>query len=49
MSLWPAITAKTLLLLAMLVAVVALKLLPAADLRKLVSSLIGRLRPSSGK
>ena len=49
MSLWPAITAKALLLLAMLVAVVALKLLPAADLRKLVSSLIGRLRPSSGK
>ena len=37
------------LLLAMVVAVVALKLLPATDLRKLVSSLTGRVRPSSGK
>jgi hypothetical protein len=49
LALWPAIIAKALLLLAMAVAVVALKLLPTADLRKLVSSLTGRLRPSSGK
>jgi len=48
-ALWPAIIAKVLLLLAMVVAVVALKLLPATDLRKLVSSLTGRVRPSSGK
>jgi len=44
----PSIAAKVLLLLVMVALVVALRLLPAADLRRLASTLAGRLRRARG-
>ncbi|MGB1409800.1 polysaccharide biosynthesis C-terminal domain-containing protein [Alloalcanivorax venustensis] len=49
MPMWLALTAKISLLLAMSISVVALKLLPAADMRKLALSVTGRLSRLGGR